>query len=408
MINDERDAVKALTELSNTLKALEKSDHINIFDAVGMATQEVKHSAFLAWLLNPKQTHKQGNAFLLAFLKAVYAYAPTVADENAPSNADILTDGFIADIERLAVADDIEVVTEKTVISSDSRIDVFIRSEAAKITVVIENKIFTSTHDNQLLRYEREVSGLDGEKIFIYLTPDGDIPTDVDGNRQDGWCVFDYGAILDILKSRLKELRGKANARLRYLTEDYISMVDDRILHNNPAIRALCKKIKREHADALEILNSYTDNTEEVCLYICETWLPKNFPDTAGCIRKGKIFYTASIADYYARHGQSMRGADGLFRFQISVEPGENSIYICMFLSKNPDDAWTAADIKLRDILQPDKKPGNKYCTLYSAELLGAEEREKPFDERLKSVLNERLSAFAVKLRELERALATA
>ena len=44
-------------------------DQFNIFEAVGMVRQEIRHSNFLAFLLNPSASHRLGDIFLKTFLK---------------------------------------------------------------------------------------------------------------------------------------------------------------------------------------------------------------------------------------------------------------------------------------------------------------------------------------------------
>ena len=50
MINNEKEALYILDLLENELRQIlaAKSQSVNIFDAVGMTTQEIKHSAFVA------------------------------------------------------------------------------------------------------------------------------------------------------------------------------------------------------------------------------------------------------------------------------------------------------------------------------------------------------------------------
>ena len=74
MINTEEQAVDVLQALNKTLSELEKPKELNFFEAAGLTTQEVKHSAFFAWLLNPKQTHDKGSLFLFDFLQSLYEY----------------------------------------------------------------------------------------------------------------------------------------------------------------------------------------------------------------------------------------------------------------------------------------------------------------------------------------------
>ena len=47
----------------------------NIFEAIGMVSQEPRHSAFLAFLLNPAGNHGLGDWFLKSFLKKAVAAA---------------------------------------------------------------------------------------------------------------------------------------------------------------------------------------------------------------------------------------------------------------------------------------------------------------------------------------------
>jgi hypothetical protein len=43
----------------------------NLFDAFGMRRQELRHSDFLAFLLDPRQTHGLGDAFVTRLLQRV-------------------------------------------------------------------------------------------------------------------------------------------------------------------------------------------------------------------------------------------------------------------------------------------------------------------------------------------------
>ncbi len=410
MVKTEQEAIAALEGLSDKLYDLEQPKEINIFDAIGMAKQEVKHSAFLAWLFDNKSSHNKAGLFLSDFLKALYLY--TQNDSNAiPSNAQILSDNFTLDeAEDFANASDLRVETEKVIDTPESRIDVFIYSKERNTAVVIENKVFTSTHDDQLNRYEAEVEKFNTDKalkkIFVYLTPLGQIPTDINGNYQHGWCIIDYGTVIENLKQRVGTIK---NSKLKYLIEDYIAMVDNKILHNNPTIRALCKKIRREHSEALDILLNYIDNVDMVYKYIATEWLPRNVPDSCNVIANGRklVFYTKVVQNYYNKCGLKMNTDDGLFRFQISVGSKDGPVTIGMWLSKTADDEWNIADTHIRDVLQPNKRMGEKYCTLYSCTILSEEEREKVFDndQELYGLIDERLGAFLNKLRDFEMRL---
>lgn len=90
MIQTEEEAIRELKALDAALSGIKPARDINIFDAVGMVTQEIKHSAFLAWLLNPTAAHGMDNASLSDFLNALWDYPAPSENEQLLSNKAIL------------------------------------------------------------------------------------------------------------------------------------------------------------------------------------------------------------------------------------------------------------------------------------------------------------------------------
>ena len=68
------DTLQRLDNLCAELDKVKSIENIkaNIFDAVGMERQEVKHSAFIAWLLDPSKPHGLGNRFLAEFCRRLF------------------------------------------------------------------------------------------------------------------------------------------------------------------------------------------------------------------------------------------------------------------------------------------------------------------------------------------------
>lgn len=403
MFQNTDEAKRALNALSDELDEIEKAKNksINVFEASGMRVQEVKHSAFFAWLLDPNKPHKLGNAVLKRFCESVLNYENTFGGK---SNREIIGENF-SRFEEFVSDNKIEVTTERVVVNKNSRTDVFVSSAVARTVLVIENKVFTTMHDDQLNRYKEELT-VHGEyrnynKILVYLTPNGDSPMDND------WCAFDYGAIVKIMDEVCRDLpKAKEYAKLKILMEDYIELVETDILNDNKELRRLCKDIKRKHAEALEILAAYTDNVDMVYEYIGQEWLPNNVDNIANKYFNGRRLYfcTQPIVDYYSRHGRRIEIDPTRYVFQISVISKDGPISIIMGLNKNVDEEWRAEDIAVRDILMSDKKMGDKYCTLHSVLLLNEDDRGKNFDE-VKTTVDEKLTAFFAKVKELEREL---
>jgi hypothetical protein len=51
-------------------------DRFNIFEAVGMERQEIRHSKFLAFLLDPNESHRMGDAFVKRLLQRAVMDSP--------------------------------------------------------------------------------------------------------------------------------------------------------------------------------------------------------------------------------------------------------------------------------------------------------------------------------------------
>jgi hypothetical protein len=57
----------------NFSKLDEILNKFNIFEATGMRKQEIKHTKFLGYLLDPNESHGLGTKFLLEFLKNAFS-----------------------------------------------------------------------------------------------------------------------------------------------------------------------------------------------------------------------------------------------------------------------------------------------------------------------------------------------
>ncbi len=147
-------------------------ENFNIFKILGLSYNETRlHSAFIAELLSPEGSHGLGNRFLGSFLKLV------VKDlELDINNAKVTVEKFIGYIN----ADS----------TQGGRIDLLIEDNKGK-AVIIENKIDAEDQENQLLRYHNY--GHDTYKDFrlLYLTKDGNLPSEFSTNREK----FDYRCI---------------------------------------------------------------------------------------------------------------------------------------------------------------------------------------------------------------------
>lgn len=142
-----------INEISNKYEEISKvsGDNFNVFRVIELTSDEVRlHSKFLAELLNPKGSHGQGSKFLDLFIQQFDI-----------KNVD-------SETSKVSVEESIGNKTPTT----GGRIDILIEDNN-KHTIIIENKIYASDQENQLLRYYN----YSRDNIF-YLNLNGSDPSE--------------------------------------------------------------------------------------------------------------------------------------------------------------------------------------------------------------------------------------
>ena len=230
-VSDPRE--KELEDFLLDIDCLDKLDkwanRLNIFDILSVSGTEIRHSNFLAWLLDPHELHSLNDYFIRKILqKASKTYGP----ERTPIK--------IVDIDSLTL-DDLVVYREFL------NIDVMAVSDSSKLALVIENKIHSTEHDEQLLRYREDMIKRfpDYRKVFVYLTLNGENPSD------DEWIPMSYEYIYDLVNSILsnKDLTD----RCRIYLEDYSNALAGELM-NDEELRQTCINIYNNHKKAIDLI----------------------------------------------------------------------------------------------------------------------------------------------------------
>lgn len=129
-----------------------KGENYNLFSILSIERYELKHSALIANLLDPKGSHGCGDAFLRAFFEiALKGTAYPFEDcTHLHSYTEYYTGPIAGD--------------------TGGRIDILVKS--SRYGLIIENKIYAGDQDKQLTRYDnygKETFGADGY-LLVYLT----------------------------------------------------------------------------------------------------------------------------------------------------------------------------------------------------------------------------------------------
>lgn len=155
--------------------------YYNVFMEANIASQEIRHSSFLANLLKSDGNHFQGNLFLKHFLEEI-KLCDTLKNCEAINNFDV---------------DNYTVATEEFNDDKEQKglIDIIIKDQ--NYAIIIENKTGTKDHNGQLLKYKDFVENIEQYKhlkdyIILYLTPKGEEPTDENARNDSKIISISY------------------------------------------------------------------------------------------------------------------------------------------------------------------------------------------------------------------------
>lgn len=213
----------------------QKMQTLNIFEVLGITNAEIRHSNFLAWLLDPNGNHGMGDKFLREFVSKLGQR------EVVPEN-----------------------VTVCIVRREWQHIDLLVLCQKEKYLLCVENKVFSGEHDDQLRRYRdmllEEYPGY--TMSFAFLSPDGIAPLSADD--QQYWQPVSYADILDAIES------AKGGSALlpevNMLLDHYTAAVRRHIVGDDN-IKKLCQDFYDRHK---EVLDTIYENCKTSLNPICE------------------------------------------------------------------------------------------------------------------------------------------
>lgn len=233
------------------------------FEAMGMVRQEIRHSNFLAYILDPGRPHGFGSRMLERLLR-------TILTGVAGTDLTVL-DIYLRDFSRTELR------------REWSNIDVLAISPMGErgLVTAVELKIESDEHGDQLSRMRNDVETAwpDWTRLFVFLTPDGRLPSDDHG---DGWRTLDLGSLLDAFEQELAQDEG-GHPDARRLLQAYIAMLR-RIYVSNSKHEQIAAELWRRHPQALAYLAEQRPDlrTKVMDLLATDTELPARLSRIAG------------------------------------------------------------------------------------------------------------------------------
>lgn len=212
--------------------------HFNIFDVLGISRMEIRHSNVLAWLMNPAGTHKLGSVFWEKMIDRIQV-------RNREKDY-----GFLSDF--LLWKDKVVVNREYSSSSTDSKYKIDILLTCRENVLVIENKVGAGERKDQLKDYVAIVNANfpSKKKAFLFLTPDGELPTDPED--WELWGTVSYEDVLSVLDQLLA---GQVHVETGpdFLIADYQKTLRRHVVKNWELLKA-CKKVYQKHTKAFDLV----------------------------------------------------------------------------------------------------------------------------------------------------------
>ncbi len=198
-----------------------------LFNILKIERNENRHSAFLTWLLDVKGSHGLGEEPLKKFMRLL-------AKEDSKYENPFLVGNY--HVENMKV--ETEQPAEATGHSKKGRVDIYINfdyvlekgsdndadDKAHHVHIVLENKVYTSEHDDQTLLYYDWVRGKTKKKknktiIGVFLSPE--IPKNCSGDTKEFCYVkITYEDILIHVLEPLLKLEMPDETRM--MLSDYV------------------------------------------------------------------------------------------------------------------------------------------------------------------------------------------
>jgi hypothetical protein len=227
MIESESELLACLDALGEFERVHSLFSRFNLFEAVNMARQEIRHSRFLAYLLEPSQSHGLDDRFLRAVIMAA-----------ADNHADLRVSKL-----HLAIAD----YSNARVYCERDHFDISVEVPDLELLFVIENKIGSDEHEDQLKGYREKAKALYPKHLFFgcFLTAEG-----YDGDDAE-WARLSYTDIARALKKLSPD--GALRPDVKMAIDHYVELIEKRIMPSKELIEA-CRQLYRQHRTALDLI----------------------------------------------------------------------------------------------------------------------------------------------------------
>lgn len=274
----------------------------NIFEILRITKNEIRHSNFIIWLLDPNQSHKLGDIFLKRFLREVFSS------------------------EKFSEIDQVDVegmdLTKVEIHREWKNIDILIKLQ--DVVVCIENKVLSKEHSDQLKRYKKiiETEFPKHKRTYVFLTPEGYDSED----ETESYEPISYEFIVETLDRILSVYGESINQQVNNYIKDYIKIIK-RELMGTDKLTELSKKIYSNHKELFDFIYERRPDVLDNVKSIFENQIKKRGWILGSPGKKYLRFTTPKILDltYINKNSNGWRNKES-FLFEFVLNPVKDRI----------------------------------------------------------------------------------
>lgn len=380
-MTDQEILERFVTDNSDLEELESQLQEFNMFDALDLVQSETRHSNFIAWIIDPRETHGMGAYFLKKFLIMVAKI------------------GKEFQVQTLSAIDvDAWELSQTKVLREWHNLDLTIINEDPdkRFWVVIENKVRSTESPGQLRRYREfvEAQNLHGQRriILVYLTPDGERPQNDD--EASRWITVSYSDLCETFEQAYSARSSLMGDSVREFIRQYLVMLRRHVV-SGLEVEQLARRIYETHKMAIDLILEHKADRQLDVYGIINDYLEKNSELIKDDSSKFNFKFIPESWEKlpFMNQGQGWTSSGRLLLFELAnrvdrldlkliIGPGKQEVRDNLVIKvKGMQDVFPAAK----------RKPGDKWFTIYQEQLLTREQVERLEPDEMRATIIEKI-----------------
>jgi len=331
----------------------------NIFRSLSIERMEIRHSNFIAYLLDPRESHGLGDVVIRKLLRDIFS-------DSKASTRDIF-DADELDLRNIEIRREWRDIDILIILDHD--------------IVVIENKVDAEDHTDQLKKYkEIAESAFPGKNIhYVYLTPYGNDPLDTEYGKI--YINYSYEQMAEIIASILKLYGNRISQKIYFYLSDYLMTVKRKLLMNDK-LNELAVKVYKAHKEAFDfIIENKPDPAAILNPFFLIAVRKAGFVE--GSMNKGYVrFTTTKLKEKLPAIGQGWSNRE-IFLFEIEYCWNKSSAIFRACIAHSDDPIKETLHEMVKKSKHYKTPQGKKWLVFYSksfpfiaSEMINEDEKE--------------------------------